>query len=222
LAEGLDAPEGLRIFGNKIFFTEFKTGGIYRIPVGGGAALKLAQGNYPFRVVADKTHVYWTNEGTAGQMPSDGSVARYDYALGGVVGVEVIGAAQETPRAVALDTDESGAATAIYWANFAEQGSVVRVDLTGATPGAPVTIAEGLAYPNGVTVDASKVYWTNRGDGTVMALSKTAAAGEAPTTIATLQNAPGTIVTDAATIYWLNEGASNTPNGAVIKLPKAP
>ncbi len=222
LVEGLDAPEGLVIYGNKIFYTEFKTGGIYRIPIGGGAALKLAQGNYPFRIVADKAHVYWTNEGTAGQVPSSGSVARFDYAKGGVVGVEVIGDAQETPRAVALDVDASGAATAIYWANFAEQGSIVRVDLTGATPGAPVTLAQGLGYPNGITVDADKVYWTNRGDGTVMALAKAAAPGEAPTTLATVQNAPGTIVTDATTIYWVNEGASNAPSGAVIKLPKAP
>ncbi len=87
---------------------------------------------------------------------------------------------------------------------------------------APVTLAQGLGYPNGITVDADKVYWTNRGDGTVMALAKAAAPGEAPTTLATVQNAPGTIVTDATTIYWVNEGASNAPSGAVIKLPKAP
>jgi sugar lactone lactonase YvrE len=222
LVEGLDAPEGLMIFGNKIFFTEFKTGGIYRIPLGGGAALKLAQGNYPFRIVADPTHVYWTNEGTAGQTPANGSVARYDYAQGGVVGVETIGGEQETPRAIALALDGGGAATAVYWANFSEQGSIMRVDLGGATPSAPVTVASGLAYPNGITVDADKVYWTNRGDGTVMALAKTAPAGEKPTVLASFQNAPGTIVTDDAAIYWVNEGASDAPNGAVVRLLKSP
>jgi hypothetical protein len=222
LIEGLDAPEGLVIFGNKIFFTEFKSGGIFRIPIGGGPALELAKGNYPYRVAADAKHVYWTNEGTAGQTPSDGSVARYDYAAGGVVGVQILGGEQETPRALALDRDASGAATAVYWANFAEQGSLVRVDLGGAAPGAPVTLATGLAYPNGVTVDADKVYWTNRGDGTVMALSKTAAAGEKPTQIASFQSAPGTIITDDKAVYWVNEGASDAPSGAVIRLLKTP
>ncbi|MFO0761345.1 MAG: hypothetical protein U0359_33010 [Byssovorax sp.] len=222
LVQGLDAPEGLSPFGNKIFFAEFKDGGIYRIPIGGGAALKLAQGNYPFRVSADATHVYWTNEGTAGQTPPNGSVARYDYAAGGVTGVEIIGPEQETPRAMVLDRDGTGAAKAIYWANFAAKGSIVRVDLSGASPGAPEVLATDLPYPNGVAVDADKVYWTNRATGTVNALPKTAKPGDTPELLASLQHAPGTIMVNDSTIYWVNEGASDVPSGALIKLPKSP
>jgi hypothetical protein len=222
IVSGLDVPEGLAAFGNNLFFTEFQGGHVFQAPVAGGAPIDLAQGNYPYRTVADATHVYWTNEGAMGVTPPDGSIARYDYADGGKKGVETLAMAQATPRAIALDRAGNGPAAALYWANFAEGGSIFRVDLSGATPGAPVEIAKGLSYPNGIAIDTNAIYWTNRGAGTVMSLAKSAAAGTAPTTLADGQNAPGTIVVDAASLYWINEGSSGAPNGAVIKLPKGP
>ncbi len=61
------------------------------------------------------------------------------------------------------------------------------------------TIASAQALPQAIAVDATGVYWTNRGDGTVMKLP---AGGAIPTTLASCQDEPMRIALDATSVYW--------------------
>jgi hypothetical protein len=218
LVPTLDSPEGITSVGGKLFWTDFQDGAIYTAATDGtGVAKLVGTANYPFRVAADNKYVYWTNEGTAGMTPPDGSVARYQYtAATGVI--ETVAAAQETPRAIAIDG--SPQATAVYFANFAAMGSITRVQLGVSGPAAPEVLADNQSYPNGLAVDSGYVYWTNRGDGTVNRLSTSAPVNTAPKVLASGQLAPGNLVVGDSYIYWVNEGSSSAATGAVVKLAK--
>ncbi len=215
----LDSPEGIASASGLLFWTDFQDGAIFKSGLDGSTPAKLVgNANYPYRIVADGLYVYWTNEGTAGKTPPDGSVVRYQYtAANGTV--ETLADTQYTPRAVAIDND--GQATAVYWANFDEMhGTINRIKLT--SPLGSIETLATVAYPNGIAVDGGYVYWTSRSDGSVYRLSTTAAAGTAPTAIATGQALPGTIATDSQYVYWVSEGSSSAETGAVVKIPKMP
>jgi hypothetical protein len=222
---GLNAPEGISfalVAGTgKLFWSDFQDGTISVADDDGGDVAQLATGqSYPYRVAADAHYVYWTNEGTLGS--ADGSVARYEHTAA-TGKVEVLAMQQSTPRAIVLDVDPStGEAVAVYWATFAPApgGAIQRRHISGSTPGAAVTIASGLDYPNGIALDADNVYWSNRGSGTIVSLAKTAGAGTAPTTLVADQRAPGSLTTDGTNVYWVNEGSSSVQSGAIIKLAK--
>jgi hypothetical protein len=222
IASGLDTPEGITSASSRLFWVDFKpNGGIYTSALTGAGKNLLATGNYPYRVAADAKYVYWTEEGSASASPADGAVTRIDYTASAPV-AEPVAPMQTTPRAIALETDASGATTGVWWATFQAQGSIFRVPVAAdGTLGAAVLVADGLDYPNGIATDLTTVYWTNRGSGTVQSLPLTAKKGDAPTTLATAQLAPGAIVVDAAAVYWVSEGGSTTPSGAVVRLPKS-
>lgn len=221
LVPGLDAPEGIALAANKLFWGDFQAGGIHSVSLTGGNNVTLAQGNYPYRVAADDTYVYWTNEGTATSNPPDGSIERVNHKIPGST-QEIVAGAQTTPRSIALEKDPiTQATTAVWWATFTPAGTIVRAAvLAGGGLGAPEVIAMGLEYPNGLAVDEGHVYWTNRGAGNVMSLPLGAKAGDAPTILATGQRAPGAVVAGKDAVYWVAEGGSADPSGAIVRLPK--
>jgi hypothetical protein len=209
-------PEGIALFGSKLYWTEFSpTGGIFSANTTDmdGEDVQVGVGNYPVRIVADDEHVYWTNEGSAGQ--ADGSVVR--YALSTAV-TETIAANVDTPRGLTLDrTDEQ--TTALYWTVFQEGGSVMRVSVDNGVLGEVTEVASGLSFPNGITVHTDGfVYWCNRGDGSVMRVSNSGSGS--PETIASGQRSPGALVVDDTSIYWLNEGSAGQENGALMRIAK--
>jgi sugar lactone lactonase YvrE len=80
------------------------------------------------------------------------------------------------PRCLAVDAEN------VYWAN-AGDGRVMQVPIGGGTP---ITLASGQAIPDGITVDATHVYWTNNAvEGSVMKA----------------------IRFDATSLYWTADGA---------------
>jgi hypothetical protein len=219
LLSGLTLPEGLAENGSSLFWTTFDPmGGIFQANLQSpGTPLLIATGNYPFRVVADARFVYWTNEGTFGSAPADGAVARYD--LTGGMGLELIADEQDTPRGLTLD-ESSGEATAVYWTTFAINGAVRRATITNGVLGAVETLVTGQNLPNGIAVDGTHVYWSNRGAGTVLRLPKTASMGAAPEVLASEQRSPSALAFDETSIYWLNEGTAAGDDGAVVRLAK--
>jgi hypothetical protein len=103
----------------------------------------------PVGVVADATHVYWTERGHGIAIPPDGALMKMPLAGGAP---EVLVAGLHGPGDLALDGDT------LYWANT--DGRIMKVSVAG---GSPTLLATGQVDPLNVTVDATAVYWTNRG-----------------------------------------------------------
>jgi hypothetical protein len=221
LYTGLASPEGLAINGSNLFWTDFQTNTIFMGSVDGTAkiATLFTNANYPYRIVADGTYVYWTDEGTSGLSPPNGAIESLDYT--GMTSPPTNGTITKvsTPRAIALETNATGTA-AVWYATFEASGSLVRVPVSSGLFGTPAVFFSGLSFPNGIAIDGTNVYWTNRGAGTVQMLPLAATMGTGATTLATNQLAPGTIAVDDTYVYWVNEGTSTNPTGGVIKLPK--
>lgn len=204
----LGSAEGLAARGERVFWTEFgPSGAVQRGNLDGSGQVPLGIGLYPYRIVADDHHVYWTNEGSLGA--NDGSVVRFDIVGGD--GLEVVADAQATPRELALDGD------ALYWTNAG--GQLMRASV-GPTLAAPEVLVDDLGFPAGVVVDETAVYWTNRDDGTLMRLAK-AGSGQ-PTIIASDQRAPSRLVRDGSRLFWINDGTAEESFGAIVTLDLQP
>jgi hypothetical protein len=173
---------------------------VMKVPIGGGAPVKLAAGRFVTGVAVDAKNVYWINGATT-SYSVDGSLMQVPIEGGSPV---VLASALNNPHSLAVD------ATSVYWANagtyqlgpppnYTNNGTVMKVRIGG---GSATTLASGQNAPTGVAVDAANVYWTNNNEsGSVM---KVPIAGGTPTALAWNQYLPTDIVVDAKNVYWTN------------------
>lgn len=106
-----------------------------------------------------------------------------------------------------------------HTANYTD-GSVMRAPLTGGTP---VTLASGQRQPTAIAVDATSVYWANKGGDlhTKAGIVKVAKGGGTPVTLASKGARPSAIAVDADSVYWWNMINSATRfNASVMKVAK--
>jgi hypothetical protein len=220
LDPSLMAPDGVAASGKGLVFTDFGANAVYYADESTTTTLASTKNgtpaNKPYRIAADATAAFWTNEGTPGL--HDGSITRCTVA--DPLPTEVV-TGQDFPRNLVLDRDPTTlAATAVYWANYGTSGDptseqVMMVSLSDLTK--KTSIAAGHK-PYGLALDKDNVYWTNQGDNTVMKAPK---AGGAAHKVATGQNKPGAIAVDATHIYWINEGAEAPNLGSIMRISKA-
>jgi hypothetical protein len=135
------------------------------------------------------SYVYWTNNGS-----SNGSVMKVP-----------VGGGTPTPLATGQSTSKGAAnciavnGTGVYWATA---DPIMSVPLAGGTPN---PVLSGQGSPNGITIDATSVYCTNRVGGTVESV---ALGGGMPTSLASGQSYPGSIAVDATNVYWLTSSTT--------------
>jgi len=217
----LQAPDGVAASGNGVVFTDFSANAVYRSDESGLTVLaSKANGtaaNNPYRIAADPTTAFWTNEGTLGL--NDGSIAQCNL-MDPLPGALVAG--QDFPRSLVLDLDpKTSAATAVYWANYGASGGATSEKVMMVSLSDPMKMTTPIAAghkPYGLALDKDNVYWTNQGDNTVMKAPK--AGGEAHK-VATGQSKPGAIAVDATHIYWINEGGQAPNLGSIMRISKA-
>lgn len=202
--------EGLAVAEGAIFWTDFGTNQVGRLPVDpSNQPILVSQQRLPYRIAAvDRDFACWTSEGSL--QAADGAVTcmSVDDEATPAFTLQDVATGQATPRALVVTGD------AVYWANFGG-GEISKATRSGATITAVEALAEGQVNPSGLAVDGGDVYWTNRGDGTVRVLR----AGSAePEVLAADQARPGEITLTPSTIYWINEGEGST--GVVMSLPR--
>jgi hypothetical protein len=92
-----------------------------------------------------------------------------------------------------------------------------------SAPHAPRVLASGQTEPFGIAVDATHVWWTNKGktrhcDG---ALSKVAKSGGTPIVVEPDRCTPYGIALDADAVYWTESDTPNQPgHGRVLRKPR--
>ena len=228
LATGEDTPYAVHLAGGFVYWVSYSAAGVMRkTPIGGGAitnlvdapaardfvigtssiwwsrepddlqsipidgvppddagAVLLLSGNKQSNgVAADATSVYWVNK-------EDGYIKRSDHDF-----------ANETPLSNGdipwdIEVDE----TSMYWTergSSPNSGKIMKASKVDGTGG--VTIAVAQASPQGLTIDATHVYWGNAGNGSIL---KAPLAGGAATVLASGQGAPANVVVDATHVYW--------------------
>ena len=227
--DGLLQPEGITVNNPTLYWTDLAGQKVFAIETDNAASsddLVIASnakpvellppsppGSSPRGIAAAGKAVCWTYEDKL--MTSEGVVA---CSLSNQT--VAIATKQRTPRAIVMSVDANGNATSVYWANFDARskdpllpgGGIWKVDLSGMSPGAPVSIAEE-DYPAGLAVDSDgTLFWTSRSSAGAVMMKK----GDAtPTVLVEDQRNPGAIVVTDDTVFWINEGTTNPPEGAV-------
>jgi hypothetical protein len=116
------------------------------------------------------------------------------------------------PTAIAVDD------SSVYWTTY-YGGTVLKVPLSG---GLVTTLASAQAFPYGLVVVGSNLYWSNLGTQTVSggpvpstgSIVEVPVGGGAATTLAASVDEPADLATDGENVYW------TTPN-SVVKLEVA-
>jgi hypothetical protein len=176
------------------------TGAVFMSATDGTGTTPLVTGqNYPTGLVAGQNgDLYWTVYG-------DGTVRSCSW-MNCAATVKDIVTGMNGPSYLAVDGAH------IYWTNAGTapdygNGTVMQANLDGTSP---IVLASSMAYPRGIAVDATSVYFTNYVapdtiTGTVMKCA-IGGCGSAPTTLATGQASPVGVAVDGTSVYWLDEG----------------
>lgn len=99
-------------------------------------------------------------------------------------------------------------ATRVYWRISGASGAIESCLLSQTCGGggpAPDVVASAQANPSSIAIDSTRIFWTNKDDGSVMMRTQATDAGAA-LALATGQNAPSDIVSDGTRAYWVNAG----------------
>lgn len=173
-------PSGLAADGTYVYWTDYLSGLVRRIAVGGGTAETIASAqSSPSSLTVDSTSAYWLNTGNAG-------------------GVMKVALAGGTPVALASNPQMPGDiavdATSVYWTN---DKSVMKVPLGG---GPPVTLASSSQPVYGIAVDVTNVYWAAAG-----LISKTPVGGGASTSMGFALGFQ--LAVDATNLYWADSAS---------------
>jgi hypothetical protein len=150
LVTGMNAPEGLTVFGSNVYVAAAGSNNVYSIPAAGGAATPLCTsppaGGIPHDVLVMGGSIYWADGATSVlQMPLAGGAAT------------VISSAEFTPYSLAAQGNT------LFWVNHYQPSDLVRLVDLSKKPLAPKNLATApnVDYPTVVVANATYVVWAN-------------------------------------------------------------
>lgn len=146
----------LALHGSTLFAASYTTGAVVSIPTAGGKQTTLARGiKRPTALAADESYVYVYSE-------VDRTVTRIEIATGAT---KVIG--RELINSDTLVVD----GTWIYTRSWGAKDALVRIAKDGSSQ---QVLADNLAAPDAIAVDARAVYVTSRDQAKIIRLDKSA------------------------------------------------
>lgn len=181
-------PQAIAVDKNAIYWAEYNPGGfsgVQMLLVGETIVRRLSGAELPAGLVADGTHIYWTDA-------SAGRVLKLDKATGDIT---VLSATERGPFSIAVDTKH------VYFTNV-DEGSVVRVNKDGTER---TLLAKDQDYPAAVAVAGDTVYWATLGD--AGELNSVPAVGGAITTHISQQSFAHGFVIDGEVVMWSDANA---------------
>ena len=233
-------PSIFVVIGSTLYWTDYATGEIASVPVGGGTHTRLLGGLVnPFGLTADANNFYFTDNasGVIGSFPlgsppiTDGGTGSYTQLATGLnmpvlVAVDAttayvtavadvwslpVGGGSPSPVAAVMQGRAWGLAIDANNVYFGEEeAGVIASQPLGG--GSMVTLATAQDQPRAVAIDGGYVYWCERGGGHVR---KVPIGGGAVTDLAFNEGGPLDLAIDATTVYW-----TNYDGGAVRKVAK--
>ena len=201
LASNQAYPAGLAVVAGVVYWTNTSSATVSscaRDGCGGAPTVMTASaGASAWDLTGDATGIYWTNEGDDVRACSTTTCGSFPTLI----------RSGATPIGIAR-----GTGSLLFWTergtgpNFVD-GVVSRGRIT---PGASTPLASGLQSVNGITADATHVYFVTSGDGSVWkcphATGCTGANASSLVLLANAQNTPWRVAVDASDVYWTNKG----------------
>jgi hypothetical protein len=172
------------------------TGGgqqVFSVSTAGGAATPVAPTETdPEAITNDGTNVYWTDS-TRLRYTKIGTVAPTTLPI-----VTDAGQPFQTPTGIGVD------ATYVYWSNRGTSRGTATVWRAKKTDGSNVSLLNttGADAIQGMTLDATTVYFTENYGGGNEGIYSVPIGGGAITTLSSTETFPIKIVNDATSIYW--------------------
>lgn len=198
LATGLSNPNGVNIDSNCVYWIEYGSGSLKKVPVSGGSVTTLVSGlNSPTGLVLGVNDAYF-GENVGLNAARIKKVSK----MGG--SVTTIVSNLYSISKLCFDNDY------IYFTDF-EGGKIQKLPISG---GSVTTLSSQTSSPSGIIVDSNFVYWvefTNPG-----ALKKVSKTGGSTTTLSNNSNTIG-IAIDNNYVYWAENVYSN--QGKINKVP---
>jgi hypothetical protein len=146
-----EQPHGVAQHAGSLFWTDWRSGAVYRVGRNGGERERIASGQQqPHAILVHGDLLYWTTLGTfnrdKGTFERDGTLATAPI-VGGAV--EVLASGLDHPSAVAVDD---------VFAFIACRDRILKVPRQG---GNVVTVVEGQLNIRGIQQHGNFVYWTD-------------------------------------------------------------
>ncbi|MEP7122974.1 MAG: hypothetical protein ABJE95_18750 [Byssovorax sp.] len=203
------APYGLAVDASNVYWTNAGNtganppllGSVMQAKTDGtGVVTLMATEDTPYAVHVANGMVYWTS-----------------YAIGGVMRRTPIGGGAVTKLVDAPTTrDFAIGAAYIWWTREPDDIQRIPVDGVPAPDSGAIGLLTGNPLSNGITSDATSVYWVNKQDGYIKR-SDFDFANETPLATGDI---PWDIEVDATSVYW-TEAGSSPGVGKVMKAAKA-
>jgi sugar lactone lactonase YvrE len=194
LASRQGGPSGIAADATNLYWANNFSGSLVSVSKSGGSTITLVIGEQiPYRVAAGTTDLFWS-----GFPPGLRAVPK--------TGGSAVQIVNGNPRTMATDGD------GVYWTDTGD-ATVKRADQDGSDLQI-IAVLEGGAFPDGIAVDETHVYFT-----VGMAVMKVDKLGGTAEVIAEGQDLPAIVALDRSCVYWTNTSVFGG-NGSVMRAPK--